>query len=202
MPIDLLKRRRGSLSMEAVMLLPVALVMILLSRFVLEAMMNRQEVAVLVRGATATAAAADSPLPLYCDFDRAPFAQPGSVTQSPTTECARRGAEQGLRSEPRFWEALRQGASPWSRILRDVDQTGAVMDMTGTGSATMAFTRPEFLRIQSPGASHSSYVAPTEVLWSHLEDSLRASYDPVFWQALREQGTWRLFPEVFPARDG
>ena len=183
------------------MILPVALIIILLARLVMEGMLIRQEVAVLVRSGTASAAQAESTLPVYCTADRDAFDRRPAVTQTAAMTCRDRPAEGGLQTQPEFWEAIRRGAQPWRRILRDVDQTDRVMDMSGQGSGTTAFAGPDFLSRIGVLTTSSAALFPQGILWSHADEPMRSSYDPVLWDALREQGTWRLFPEVFPARD-
>jgi len=201
MRIDLQRRRRGEIGMEAMLILPVAVIVILLARLILEGMLVRQEVAVYTRSGTASAAAAESTLPLYCTSDRAPFSERPAVSQTALVLCREREAEQGLTTQPEFWRAIRDGAQPFRRILRDVDQTDAVMDMAGDGRGTTVFTGPSFLAQIPLMTTGSTALFPQQSLWMHHDEPMRASYDPVMWDALREQGTYRLFPEVFPARD-
>ena len=201
MRIDPFRRRRGEIGMEAMLILPVAIIVILLARLILEAMLVRQEVAVFTRSGTAAAAVAESTLPIHCTSDRAPFTERPAVTQTGQVGCQEREAEQGLTTQREFWPALRNGAQPFPRILRDVYQDDAVMDMQGDGDGTTAFTRPEFLARIATMTTDDRALFPQGTLWMHHDEPMRASYDPVMWDALREQGTWRLFPEVFPARD-
>lgn len=188
--------------MEAMLVLPVALVVILLARLILEGMLVRQEVAVFTRSATASAAAAESTAMQYCTADRAPFAERPDVTQTATVQCRERDAEQGLETQATFWDAIRRGARPFARILRDVDQTDEVMDMEGDGDGSTTFASPQFLSRIGLMSTTGAALFPQGTLWTHEDEPMRSSYDPVIWNALREQGTWRLFPEVFPARDG
>lgn len=201
MRIDLFRRRRGSLGMEAMMILPAAIVVILLARLILEGMLVRQEVAVFTRSATATAAQAESTLPIHCTADRDPFSERPAVTQNALIACRERPAEGGLQTQRTFWEAIRNGANPWSRILRDIDVDEDLNDMQGDGRGASAFTSPAFLSGIGIMTTSGTALFPEGELWTHEDEPLRSSYDPVIWDALREQGTWRLFPEVFPARD-
>jgi len=206
MRIDLirrpLKRRRGEIGMEAMLILPAAIVVILLARLIMEGMLIRQEVSVYTRAATASAAQAESALPQYCTADHDAFAaRPASVTQTGTVFCRNRDAEQGLTTQRPFWDAVRQGAQPWRRILRDIEVDEEVKDMQGDGTGTTAFTGPAFLAQVGVMSTSAAALYPQQYLWTHEDEPLRSSYDPVIWDALREQGTWQLFPEVFPARD-
>lgn len=202
MRIDPFRRRRGELSMEAMLVLPVVIVIILLARLILEGMLVRQEVAVFTRSSTASAALAESTFPLDCMSDRTPFSERPAVTQAALVLCQERRAEQGLRSQREFWPAIRQGAQAWPRLLDDVYQSDTVMDMEGDGRGTTTFVSPNFLRQIGLMTTESYALFPQGEVWWHGDDPMRASYDPVIWQALRERNTWKLFPEVFPARDG
>ena len=201
MRIDLTRSRRGELGMEALLILPVALVVILLARFVMEGMLIRQEVAVYTRSATAAAAQAESVLPIHCAADRDPFSERPAVSQNALVLCREREAEQGLVTQPHFWPAIRQGAQTYPRMMRDVYQDDTVMDMQGDGAGSSAITRPAFL--QRTGILTTSYSAlfPQGEVWPHHDAPMQASYDPVLWDTLRERGTYRLFPNVFPARN-
>jgi len=202
MRIDLAARRRGEIGIEAMLILPVVIILVLLSRFILEGMLVRQEVGVYTRSATAAAAAAESILPIYCTSDRDPFSERPAVTQTALIVCQERAAEGGLTSQREFWPAVRQGSAPYPRMMRDVYQDDRVMDMAGDGSGTSTFTRPRFLADIGLLNTTGTALFPQLTLWTHEDEPLRSSYDPVLWDALREQGTWRLFPNVFPARDG
>ena len=84
------------------------------------------------------------------------------------------------------------------------DGTGLVYaaNDAGDGTGTNSFIRPEFLSRISLMTTTGAALFPGMELWTHADEPLRSAHDPVLWDALREQGTWRLFPEVFPARDG
>jgi hypothetical protein len=202
MRIDLTRTRRGEIAMEAMLILPVAIIIILLSQFILEGMLVRQEVGVYTRSGTAAAALAESILPIYCTSDRDPFSERPAVTQFGLVICLERAAEGGLQTQREFWPAVRQGSNPYPRMMRDVYQDDRVMDMSGDGTGTSTFTRPRFLADIGLVNTTGQALFPQQTLWTHEDEPLKSSYDPVMWDALREQGTWRLFPNVFPARDG
>jgi hypothetical protein len=250
MPINLTTRRRGEIGIEAMLILPVAIIIVLLSRFILEGMLVRQEVGVYTRSGTATAALAESILPIYCTSDRDPFSERPAVDQMALMVCMERAAEGGLTSQREFWPAVRQGSDPYPRMMRDVYQDDPVMDMTGDGIGTSTFTRPRFLADIGLVNTTGQALFPQQTLWTHEDEPLRSSYDPVLWDALHEPGssgggvpgvvedvmdlplfdilkdvdplgalglpnpldalapntgppgTWKLFPNVFPARDG
>jgi hypothetical protein len=202
MSIDLTRRRRGEIGMEAMLILPATIIIILLARLIMEGMLVRQEVGVFTRSGTAAAAEAESTLPIYCISDLAPFSERPAVTQFAAVVCRERHAEQGLSTQPDFWDAIRQGAQPWDRYLRDINQTDHVMDMTGEGAGGSRFTGPAFLAQVPLMTTRDTALFPQGTLWPHHDDPFRAATDPVFWDALRERDTWKLFPEVFPSRDG
>lgn len=199
--IRLNKRRRGSLGMEAVAIVPFAIIMILLSRFILEAMLTRHEVAVYTRGSTASAAISSFPVLISCTFDKTPFTARTNVTQTASVSCRERDGEKGLSQEKPFFTAIKDAASAWPGILRDVDRTDAVMDMTGEGSGSMAFQRPDFLSTRGDQSSTRNYQTPMDELFDHSDDPYTAAHDPAIWDELSQKNTYKLFPNVFPSKD-
>lgn len=201
MRINLFKRRRGSLGMEAVAIVPFAVIMILMSRFILEAMLTRQEVAVYTRGSTVSAAHSDKPADMSCEFDETPFSSRTNVSQTASVDCAERDGERGLQSAPEFFEAMRNGARPWPGILRDVDRKEPIMDMKGDGDGSMTFDRPDFLSTRGGQGSTNSFMSPQDELFDHSDDPYTAAHDPVVWAELNKSQTYKLFPDVFPSRN-
>lgn len=201
MRIDLFRRRKGSLGLEAVAIVPFAIMMILLSRFILEAMLTRHEVAIYTRGSTASAAAAKSTSPASCGFDKTAFTSRPGVTQSATISCKMQDGEAGLRKERPYFEALRDGASPWPEILRDVDKGDPINDILGNGNGNMAFDRPAFLEKRGSEESKQVYLLPQDELWDHNDEPWKAAHDPVNWDELSKKNTYKLFPRVFPSRN-
>ncbi len=112
MRIDLTRRRKGEIGMEALMILPVTIILVLLSRLIMEGMLVRQEVAVFTRSGTAAAAEAESTLPIYCLGDLAPFSERPAVNQNALMVCRERLAEQGITSEPDFWRRSAGARNP------------------------------------------------------------------------------------------
>lgn len=194
-------RRRGSLGLEAVAIVPFALMMILLSRFVLEAMLTRQEVAVYTRGSTVSAAFGDSTQPTVCTFDDTPFSSRSSVSQTYDVTCRKRDSETGIRSSKKFFVALRDGAQPWPEILRDVDRREPIMDMQGDGDGSVTFDRPQFLSTRGGQGSAKNYLSPMDEVFDHSEDPYKKAHDPVAWAELKKRKTYKLFPDVFPSRN-
>lgn len=193
-------RRRGSLSIEAVMIVPVALMMILLGRYVLEASLARQEVAVYTRLGTHTAAAAKSTGASACVSDTAAFSGRTGVSQTAQISCNQRSAERGLSQERPFWDAVERGAAPWRGILRDVKPNGQVYDITGEGTGTTALTGPAFSQASHTVDSDQTFIAAQDIRWDHDEDPMQRGHDQAIWQELRQRGTHALFPNVFPSR--
>jgi len=180
--------------------LPIMLIMILLARMLLEASLNRQEVAVLTRTATHIAAAAESTSALYCNAGRAAFSGRTDVAQTPTVSCNQRPAEQGLSREDPFWDAVEDGANAWRDILRDVKPTGTPYDVTGSGNATVKLSGSTFLSNQDDMSADHAHLAPMGFWWNHREDSFAEGHDRVIWEELNKSESYKLFPEVFPSR--
>ena len=182
------------------MILPVAIVMILLARFLLEAGLARQEVSVYTRMGTHSAAAVGSASAVVCQASTTAFTGRTDVTQSATLTCTTRDAEIGLSRERPFWDAVGRGAAAWRAILKDVRPTGPVNDVVGNGSGTLDVSGSPFLdRRQTVNADYR-FIAAQDVLWRHDQPSFARGHDQAIWQELRKRGTYRLFPEVFPSR--
>lgn len=184
------------------MVLPVAVAMILLTRFILEASVNRQEVAVFARGSAVSAATAGSTLIRDCDFDRQDFAADGDVRQSPEVRCARRDAERGLSREDPVWDAMEDAARPWDEILRDVRPRQGPRDFVATANATLTFEGAGFLASQDPAAGRDRALAPERAFWTHGEGRFDEGHDRVIWDELCKSGAHWLFPNVFPNGGG
>lgn len=195
-----MRTRRGSVTIEALMLVPVAIVMILMARAVLEGSLNRQETAVFARGSTIAAAAARSAF-RSCDFEREQFGDLADVEQTATVRCSRRGAEGGLSDEQPMWDEVEDGARAWDDILRDVKPRRGPRDVVATAEVTLTLETPAFLNEQNAATSAQRHIAPDRVLWTHSERGYDAAHSGVIWDELCRSGTYRLFPNVFP-KDG
>lgn len=193
-------KRRGSLSLESAMIVPVALVMILLGRFVLEASLARQEVSVFTRMGTHTAAAAKSTSRTSCISDLSAFSGRTDVTQTADLTCNRRDAETGLSTERPFWDAVERGATPWRAILADVKPNGPVFDITGDGTGTTDLSGSAFLERRQTVDSTYTFIAAQNIRWDDDEQPMQRGHDQAIWKELRQRGTYRLFPNVFPSR--
>ncbi len=193
-------KRRGSLSLESAMIVPVAVAMILMGRFVLEASLARQEVSVYTRMGTHTAAAAKSTSASACISDVAAFTGRTDITQTATISCNHRNAERGLSAERPFWDAVERGAAPWRAILADVKPSGPVYDITGDGAGTTDLGGTQFLEAQDTVTSDYTFIAAQDIRWDHDEQRMAEGHDKAIWKELRRRGTHRLFPNVFPSR--
>ncbi len=209
-----LRSRRGSIGLEAVMIVPVAVMMILVARFVSEAMVSRQETAVYIRAATVNAAAvaggytgglATAQMVRNCRSDRAPFSDQADVSQGQFAYCLWRNAEEGVTERNRFWRRVEEGARPWPDIIRDykpANPSRSERDVTGRIQSTMQFQRPDFLQRQGGTAVQHQYLVPTTRVWDHKKRPLKQASDRVIYRELRSNGkTHKLFPNVFPSRN-
>lgn len=201
MRIDLTLRRRGSLSLEAVMLIPVAIIIILASRYIVEGMLTRQEVAVFARASTVSAASSTLPRFMSCDADRSKFGAKAGISQTASVTCSNHRAEGGLKQERPFFDALRDGARPWPQILRDVDQRKTIQDVKGSGDGSFLMTKPAFLQKEGAVMSKQAYLTPEMKFWDHRTKPYSAGHDRAIWQTLSQRNTSRLFPNLFPARN-
>jgi hypothetical protein len=161
MRIDLpRRRRRASLSLEAIMLIPVVMIVILTSRYIAEGMLTRQEVAVYTRASTMSAATSSLPRILSCTADRSEIdARPG-VLQTV-------GADLHLppgRTRPATRATLLRGAPDGARpslgILRDIDRNQRITDVKGTAPEASFWTNPSFLTQQGAVTSRQVYLMP------------------------------------------
>lgn len=192
------KVRRGSVSIETVTVIPVAVTLLLLGRFILEAGLTRHELAVYTRTATANAADATSTSFFHCEADRDPFTSRETVTQTASVECSQPNGEKGLSREQPFMRAMKKGARPFPKITRDVERNNETRDMRGNGDGSMTFDRPDFLARQGTVSPTAVYQIPQDELWSAADQPWTKAHDPVLWQELRRRGTHRLVPNLFP----
>ena len=194
--------RRGSVTVESLLVLPIAIAMILLGRFILEASLNRQEAAVYARGSTVAAATARSTSFLNCAFDQQDFTGRTSVDQTAQVRCSRQNGERGLNNEKPVWDALEDSAQPWSEILRDVKPSRGPSDIVGRAQATLTMAQPQFIAQQNPTEAAQSYISAERRLWTHAERPYKRAHDKVIWDELCKEGTYWLFPNVFPNGGG
>ncbi len=194
--------RRGSVAIEMLMIIPIAIIMILLGRFILEASLNRQEVSVYARGSAITAGMARSTNMFRCRFNDEAFDGRAAVDQNETVRCNRRDAETGLSREQPMWDEVEDGAAPWDEILRDVKPRRSPRDIMATAEVRLTVTGNAFFDENASTRSQQRYLAPEKVLWSHKERGLDAAHSAVIWDELCKSGTYWLFPNVFPKEGG
>jgi hypothetical protein len=200
MRIDLpRRRRRASLSLEAIMLIPVVMIVILTSRYIAEGMLTRQEVAVFTRASTVSAATSSLPRIVSCNADRTDFDARPAVLRTVGADCTSHPAERGLRRERPFFEALEDGARPSLGILRDVARSPRLTDVKGTGTGTFLMDDPSFLQRSGTVTSRQTYLMPEMRFWDHRTQPYSNGHDRAIWQELSQFGTAQLFPRVFPA---
>lgn len=189
--------RRGSVTIEVLMIVPIAIIIILLARFILEGSLNRQEVSVYARGSAITAGMASSANMFSCRFNDEAFDGRAAVDQNATVQCSRRNAETGLSREQPMWDEVENGATSWDRILRDVKPSQSPNDVIARANSVMTLTSPAFLAQQNPTDADQVYLAPEDVLWAHDEDPLDDGHDVVIWEELCLEATYQLFPNIF-----
>lgn len=207
-----LRSRRGSIGLEAVMIVPVAIMMIFVARFVTEAMVSRQETAVYIRASTVNSAAlaggytggmATVQMLRGCRSDKEPFTDKAEVSQGSLAFCYWRNAEEGVPNNMRFWRRAEEGVRPWSKLIRDYKPSNpgqSERDVVGRIQSSMQFQRPDFLQRQGSGTVQHQYLSPTTQVWDHKKRPLKQASDRVIYQELRRNGkTHKLFPNVFPS---
>lgn len=197
MCIKLGKRRRGSVSIEGLMVLPIAVTMIFMGKFILEASLNRQETAVYARGSAQSVATARGITFRSCAFDDQDFQGRTGVAQSVTVDCRRRGAERDLSREEPMWDAVEDGASDWDEILWDVKPRSGPRDIIADARVELTFAGSDFLSQQDKTIGEQSFLTPDGTLWTHKEGRLNQGHDKVIWDELCKSGTYWLFPQVF-----
>jgi len=190
--------RRGSVTIEGVMVLPIAVIVIVLGQYLLEASLHRQETAVSARLSTVEAASARSVPTSGCSSDTPDFSGRQTVEQTGEIARCRGDGERGLSRERPVWDALETAADPWDEILRDVRPRGGPSDILGTATADMTFDGPAFLSEEDPANARQRFIWPEKVAWTHADDGFEEGHDDVLWDELCESETWKLFPNVFP----
>ncbi len=205
-------RRKGSLAVEAVMAIPVIIVFVFLTRFVLDAMLLRHETAVYTRGSTVRAAAmVDTSDPgairlTQCWHDDSDAnARPG-VLREYSTWCYWRNAERALSNSDRLGPSIinqaRRAGEGW--LLDDLNFEQTVSDVRGWGGGSVRFQQPLFLAATGGDEAGHMHLRSTHDFWSYTNDDRwvhghdRAVWDQIdtfFWSGPRA-----LFPNVFPSR--
>lgn len=199
MRINLGTRRRGSLAIEAVMIIPIALIIIFLARFVMEGMLTRHDIAVHAR-VSAVKLATTSGNATGCATDAMTASGGAGVQREGEATACTQTAERGLRAEQPFFEALENGASAWTEMARHVDDGRPTLDVVSDASGSMQFDNPPFLANAGEIDSGQRFMLPKHDLWPD-DDRWANGHDRVIWDELAQENTTRLFPNLFPARN-
>lgn len=193
MRINWYNLRSGSASLETVLLLPLILVGLLVAQYITNTSLNRGDTVTYGRSA-ATHLAFNG----QCGADIAAGSSVGGLSENITVACRTIDGEKGLRAELPFWAALKREGSGWPQITQDVAPKH-VLDATSLSKGEVAFTAPPFLTNLSGASSQEAYRVPVAALWTHYDGPFKAGYDPVLYVEFQKRGTYRLFPNVFPA---
>lgn len=189
------RRRKGSLSVEFVLVLPIAVCVTLLAAYIAEALMFRTEATAAVRTA-AHAAAGDAP----CQVSDPDAHSRVGTSRSLQVYCQRIDEEADLRRVRPFFEALRRAASGWPELVDGIEPELPIASVLARGEGSVAMTAPPYLQSFGAVETSSLHRVPTTDQWDHGQENWRRGYDPEIWAALSEQGTYQLFPNVFPSR--
>ncbi|MEM9707642.1 MAG: hypothetical protein AAF871_02535 [Pseudomonadota bacterium] len=193
--------RRGSVTLEGLTVLPIAVTMVFLGKFILEASLNRQETAVYARGAAVTSASAGRTS--ACDFDQDAFLGRTGILQEVTEiDCQGQDAERALNREKPIWDEVEEGAVAWDEILRDVRPSDPVEDIVSTAEVKLTIQGTDFLSQQNPTLGRQSYVSADRLAWTHSDGDFAEAHDLVIWEELCKGPAIWMFPNVFPAGRG
>ncbi|MEP1598075.1 MAG: hypothetical protein ABJM18_06930 [Hyphomonas sp.] len=190
--------RRGSLSLEVILALPVALMLMIAASYIMENMIFRHEVGAVSRTAAGRAAA-----DLSCTGPGAVLEERSTMTRTATVSCQTIDDEGGLRSERPFWVSINQvSASHWSGFWRDIDPGRPVPSIVAVADAS-TIARQSAWAAQAFGATGTTqqHRRVHGQRWSHFRAPYRAGMDRQIWSRLSQAGTQSLFPNVFPARN-
>jgi hypothetical protein len=212
------RRRNGSLALEAVMVIPVIIVFVLLTRFVLDAMLLRHETAVYTRGSTVRAAAmvqTSDPSLLrmsQCWHDDSDRNERPGVIREYGSFCYWRNAETALAQADRLGQSMidqaRGAGEEW--LLDDLQFDRIVNDVRGWGGGSVRFEEPPYLAATPGDEAGHRHLRSTHDFWSYSNDPLWAQgHDRAVWDQIGEvfglfqfwSGPQALFPDVFPSHD-
>ncbi len=204
------RNRRGSIGLEAIMLVPVATMMIFVARYVSEATVSRQEIAVHLRSATENAAGASAAfvgqrarpaVMANCRADKTAFFDNANVAQSGQASCVLHYAERDVPRKDRFWVRADDGAQPWPAINRDFAPIIHIYDVKSKViNGSMRFRGSNFLQRQGEVEIFHQYITPRMNVWDHKKAPLKKASDPQIWKELKRRPTYKLFPNVFPGK--
>lgn len=199
MRIDRLQRRRsGSVALEAIMVVPVVIILVMLGRFILEGMLARHEFAIHSRNTAARAALLVSEdmgafeLGAGCLLNPSEAGPRAAVTRTISATCAWRNAEEGLRENDRIFTVLDHAAQTASALflhddLRRIPAWNEVRDVESTGIGAMQFEHPPFLVNQGGTAHEQVQLRSRADLWTYAgnsDDAWKWGHDRAFWQQL------------------
>lgn len=207
------RNRRGSLALEAIMVIPVMIVMILLTKFILEAMLTRHETAVytrgsLVRAAEMTGTSQGSRILLNgkCRHDKSDISKRHGIVRQVNSLCNWRLGEKALPEQRRLGTEIRNAAN-YDDILKSFHFRQHPNDIVAQGWGSVQFTTPPFLSSTSGDRTGNRQVRPTSDFWSYENHSKWANgHDKAMWHELRHplgsglSGPRALFPHVFPSK--
>lgn len=187
--------------METALTMPLAVVLITLGIYVMEADLSRHESAVYARGSAMVASDLNLRNPFVCTIDDSATGNRTDVDQVSTASCSNRNGELGLPSSDRFWRKMRSSASAYPVLIRDVELREPVNDVLVSGTGSVGFDRStNFFESQGAPQSSSRFQVVKEEFWDHNDRRWAEGHDRAFWTELSKRGTYQLFPNVFPSR--
>ena len=192
----LTRRRRGSLALEAIMVLPVVIILVLLASFILEGMLARHETAVHSRN-TAARVAMVAPASLgTVTLGTACLANPNeagprdNVSRSIYATCKWRDAEAGMKKRQPFFDMLdrsARGAPYLHTYLSQLDTWDEVKDLEVTGRGGMSFDKPAFLTNQGATSHRQIQLRGRSDIWTYggISDAeWQWGHDRAIWEKL------------------
>lgn len=199
-PGGLLRRigedERGMVSVEALFVSILLLVPLVVALFLHQISDARSGLVIATR-----TAAMNEATNATCGTSMDPFSRMGAIVGGPRVVCGERDEESEMAEQRKFWTVMDRAARPFPELLRDVKPEGATMGVYAQGHVSV---RP--LKLGQGGFGEPSRIraetqnfVPSGDFWRHHDEPWKAAYDPILWETLRQQGTWQLFPNVFPA---
>lgn len=193
------------------MTIPVMIIVVLLTKFVLETMLLRHENAIYTRGSVVRAAELTtkdtvSQLTLNatrCWHDKSDIGLRNGVSRNVRSICRLRLAENALPEWRRFGRVVHDAARH-KDMIRSLDFLKHPHDIEARGYGSISFSTPPFLSRTSGDKSGHRNVRPTTDFWTYNDPKWANAHDKALWSDLRPFGLYGgpqwLFPEVFPAR--
>lgn len=181
------------------MIIPMALVIIFLARFVMEGMLTRHEISVHAR-VSAVKLATESGNATVCETETMNTTGGAGVQREGEATACTQNAETGLQAERPFFEALETGASAWTDLARHVNDGRPTLDVVSDANGSMEFDNPPFLANAGEIDSSQRFMLPKNDLWPD-DERWENGHDRVIWDELARENTTKLFPRLFPARN-